>query len=52
MQNSIRISEELLDSMVDALTKLPYRDVTHIFQRLSAELGPEPEVNEPKIIID
>jgi len=51
MQNSIRISEELLDSMVDALTQLPYRDVTHIFQRLSAELGPAEPEQESKIIV-
>jgi len=52
MQNStIRVSEELLDLIVDALTKLPYREAQPVFDQLAAELsGPKEE--EPKIYIN
>jgi hypothetical protein len=51
MQNTIRISEEFLDMVVNALTALPYRDVQPIFERLGIELNP-PAPPEPKIIIN
>lgn len=45
----MKISEELLDEIVNALTHLPYRDVQHIFVRLGQELQPEQD-DKPKII--
>ena len=49
MQNSIQISEGLLDLMVDAITKLPYREAQPVFDQLAIELS-GPKEQEPKII--
>lgn len=50
MQNSISISEELLDLMVNALAGLPYAQVQPIFQQLAEELA-QPQDDEPTIIV-
>lgn len=52
MPNTISLSEELLDMMVDAITKLPYREAQPIFERLGQELAPTPEQPEPQIILN
>lgn len=44
-----KISEELLDEIVNALTHLPYRDVQHIFVRLAQELS-QPQGETTQII--
>ena len=44
--NTVTISEELLDHIVNALTKLPYRDVQELFLQLGRELS---EHSTPRI---
>ena len=53
MSNSVRISKELLDHLVDALTYLPYRQVQDVFAMLGDELAQqEEEQNEkPQLIV-
>ena len=43
---TVTISEELLDLVVDGLSNLPYRDVQHIFSQLAKEL----EAAKPSIV--
>lgn len=47
---SITISEELLDKMVNALTQLPYRDVQHLFVQLGHEIASQHEDN-PQLVV-
>jgi hypothetical protein len=52
MQNTIRISEDFLNMVVNALTQLPYAEAMPIFERLAVELAPENQDPEPQIIVN
>ena len=47
----VSISEELLDQMVNELTKLPWRDVNAIFQQLGEDLEEGREQVKPQLMI-
>lgn len=52
MTNSVTISEELLNHMVDALTYLPHRQVVGILSLLADELSEEKEQAKPQLIVE
>lgn len=52
MSNSVRVSQELLDHLVDALTYLPYRQVQDVFAMLGDELSDQEKASEnPQLIV-
>lgn len=53
MSNSVKISQELLDHLVDALTYLPYRQVQDVFAMLGDELSDQEKASQeqPQLIV-
>ena len=50
MSSTVTISEELLDLMVNAMTRLPYGDAAPIFSQLAEEMEKSREPQTPQII--
>lgn len=48
-KDTITITSELIDLMVDSLSHLPYRDVAAVFAQLAGEIEAQ---NNPNIIIN
>ena len=47
----VKISEDLLDQLVNELTKLPWRDVNHLFQLLGEDLEEGKEDIKPQFLL-
>ena len=50
-EEKLTITQELLDTLVDALSKLPYREIAAIFHMLASEIEAQKE-DKPKIVLN